>query len=467
MPYFCYILECADGSYYTGWTTDPSRRLKQHNHGTGARYTRMHRPVRLVYWEEVANRSAALKREHQLKQLPRNRKEKVIFTGTPHVLRVVPDAAWLIRAPGRVNLLGEHVDYNGGVVLPAAIDRSVLAAAAPTPQDYHEIHALDLQESVYFSNTSLLLKQDIYGGLLPAWASYPAGVAWSALQHNLPVLPLKIAFDATVPSGAGLSSSAAIEVAFALAWKNAGNWKMDGMSLAKLCLQAEQEYVGLNCGLMDQFTCLHGQADHALLFDTLTLDWKTISLPADTAIVVIDSGIRHELTHSGYNERRRECDDALRILQSLLSPAPAYLAGVTLPELQSVADKISHVLYKRARHVVEECERVRLAAIALQQNDMLAFGQIMLVGHQSLSELYGVSLPELDALVEYAMNCTGCLGARLTGGGFGGSTVNLVERNKVDAFILAVTSAYYEGPGKRAACFPCRAADGAKVINLR
>ena len=288
MPYFCYILECADGSFYTGWTTDPSRRLKQHNHGTGARYTRMHRPVRLAYWEEVDNRSAALKREHQLKQLPRTRKEKVILKGTPQVIQVIPDAAWLVSAPGRVNLLGEHVDYNGGVVLPAAIDRRVLAAVAPTSQEYHEIHALDLQESVQFSNASLLVKQDIHGRQLPAWATYPAGVAWSALQRNLPVVPLKIAFNATVPSGAGLSSSAAIEVAFGIAWKTAGGWKMDRMSLARLCLQAEQEYVGLNCGLTDQFACLHGKANHVLCFDTSTLKWQAIALPAGVAIVVID-----------------------------------------------------------------------------------------------------------------------------------------------------------------------------------
>ena len=466
LRYYCYILECADGTYYTGWTTDPSRRIRQHNQGWGARYTRMHTPVRLVYWEEVVDRSAALKREFQLKTYSHQRKAKIVELGTPRALAAVPQASWLVTAPGRVNLLGEHVDYNGGAVLPASIDRFVQAAAVPAADSVHEITALDLGETVRFSDASLEEKKDAQGNPLPAWARYPAGVAWAALQSSLPVVPLKAAFSSTIPAGAGLSSSAAIEVAFGLAWKAAGRWKLDDMSLAQLCLKAEREYVGLNCGLMDQFACLFGREGHALFFDTAALSWEALPIPDGLSLVVADSGIRHSLTHSGYNERRSECEEALALLQRVIDPAPASLADITLDQLYRVSSVLPEILQKRVRHVVEECARVKLAVDLLRNGDMKAFGKLMEDGHASLRDLYEVSLPELDYLAETAAQVSGCLGARLTGGGFGGCTINLVETSRVEAFASQLIEKYHQQFGLNVEVLTCKPAGGAQVINL-
>jgi len=466
MRYFCYILECADSTYYTGWTTDPSRRVRQHNQGKGARYTRMHHPVRLVYWEEVADRSTALKREIQLKTYPRQRKAKIVQKNTPLVLQVIPNAQWLITAPGRVNLLGEHVDYNSGAVLPAAIDRYVQAAAVPAEDGIHEVHALDLGEKTIFSNASLQKKEDIYGNPLPVWARYPAGVAWSAMQSSLPVIPLKAAFNSTIPAGAGLSSSAAIEVAFGLALKTAAKWKLDTMSLAQLCLKAERDYVGLNCGLMDQFACLYGQADHILYFDTYTLAWEAIPFPDGYSLVVVDSSIRHSLAYSGYNDRKLECEEALAMLQKIIDPAPDSLAQISPERFRVYSNSLPENLRKRAQHVVGECQRVKQAAVLLKLGELVEFGKLMAAGHASLRDLYEVSLLELDFLVETAMQVPGCLGARLTGGGFGGCTINLVQTEQVQAFSSIMKEKYSQRFGLQADVLPCRAADGAQVINL-
>lgn len=467
MRYFCYILECADGTFYTGWTTDPSRRVKKHNMGAGARYTRMHMPVRIAYLEEVGGKSQALKRELQIKQLPHARKAKLIQTHQPEVLALLPEAQWLITAPGRVNLLGEHVDYNGGPVLPAAINLSIQAAVGRSTEEVHEIHALDLDECVSFTNSSLLQKEDVQGNPLPAWAWYPAGVAWAAIQHSLVVSPIKVHFKGSIPAGAGLSSSAALEVAFALAWQAAGRWKIDRMTMAKLCLQAETEYVGLRCGLMDQFACLFGEAGHVMYFDTTTLEWSILPLPEGISLVIVDSGIRHTLTHSGYNLRQAECMEALEIIQQVIRPAPVNLAEVTPDQLQIVAEHLPDHLYRRVRHVVEECARVRQAKMDLQNGQIADFGQLMIEGHRSLRYLYEVSLPEVDALVTIAERIPGCLGARLTGAGFGGCTINLVENDRVEDFISTLSREYQEKTGRIPHIMPCVASDGASVLTLK
>jgi galactokinase len=427
----------------------------------------MHTPVRIAYLEEVEGKSQALKRELQLKQLPHARKAKLIQTHQPDVLAALPGAEWLITAPGRVNLLGEHVDYNGGPVLPVAINRSIQAAVEKNSEEVHEIHALDLNEVVFFNNSSLQQKTDIHGNFLPAWAMYPAGVAWAAIQHSLPVSPIKAFFKGSIPVGAGLSSSAALEVVFALAWQAAGNWKIDKMAMAKLCLQAESEYVGLQCGLMDQFACLFGRAGHVMYFDTASLEWSMLPFPEDISLVIVDSGIRHTLTHSGYNLRQAECMEALKIIQQNVHPVPQNLAEVTPDQLQSIEAHLPDHLYRRAKHVVEECARVRQAKIDLQNGQISDFGRLMVEGHLSLRYLYEVSLPELDALVAIAEQIPGCLGARLTGAGFGGCTINLVRNDQLEAFIAAFSKECQEKTGKIPTIMVSTASDGASVLTLK
>jgi galactokinase len=427
----------------------------------------MHTPVRIAYLEEVEGKSQALKRELQLKQLPHARKAKLIQTHQPDVLAALPGAEWLITAPGRVNLLGEHVDYNGGPVLPVAINRSIQAAVEKNSEEVHEIHALDFNEVVFFNNSSLQQKTDIHGNFLPAWAMYPAGVAWAAIQHSLPVSPIKAFFKGSIPVGAGLSSSAALEVVFALAWQAAGNWKIDKMAMAKLCLQAESEYVGLQCGLMDQFACLFGRAGHVMYFDTASLEWSMLPFPEDISLVIVDSGIRHTLTHSGYNLRQAECMEALKIIQQNVHPVPQNLAEVTPDQLQSIEAHLPDHLYRRAKHVVEECARVRQAKIDLQNGQISDFGRLMVEGHLSLRYLYEVSLPELDALVAIAEQIPGCLGARLTGAGFGGCTINLVRNDQLEAFIAAFSKECQEKTGKIPTIMVSTASDGASVLTLK
>jgi galactokinase len=217
-------------------------------------------------------------------------------TDKPEVL--LPGARWQVIAPGRVNLLGEHVDYNDGAVLPAAIDRAMRLQARPSLDGLVRLHALDLKQSVSFSLEHLELKQDAAGDALPSWALYPAGVAWALQQHGLATLPFEAAFTSNLPMGAGLSSSAAVEVGFAALWQRLGGWQADRMTLAKLSQQAENRYVGVNCGLMDQFASANGIEGHALYFDTRSLAFRAVPLPADAAIIIADSRVRRSLANS-------------------------------------------------------------------------------------------------------------------------------------------------------------------------
>jgi galactokinase len=258
-----------------------------------------------------------------------------------------------------------------------------------------------------------------------------------------------------------------LEVTFALAWQAAGNWKIDKMAMAKLCLQAESEYVGLRCGLMDQFTCLFGKAGHVMYFDTASLDWSLLPLPQEISVVIVDSGIRHTLTHSGYNLRQAECTEALEIIQRYVNPVPQNLAEVTPDQLQSITEHLPDHLFRRAKHVVEECERVRQAKSDLENGKISDFGRLMVEGHLSLRYLYEVSLPELDALVAIAIHIPGCLGARLTGGGFGGCTINLVESDHLEAFIAAFSQECQEKTGKIPTIVVSTASDGASVLKLK
>ncbi len=339
-----------------------------------------------------------------------------------------------IISPGRVNLLGEHVDYNEGIVLPIAIDRNVRLAARPRKDPLVTIHTLDFEQKIVLDLDDLNKRTDAEGKPLPRWAQYPAGVAWVFKQKGYPVNGLDAVVVSNLPMGAGLSSSAAVELAFGLAWQTLGELELDRMQLALLCQQAENNYVGVDCGLMDQFACAHGIARHALFFDTRSLAWQPVPLPPDTAIAVAYSGIKRELAASAYNQRRQTCQEAVDILRELI-PGIRSLRDVSPSQLDEYGEKLPEQTRKRARHVVEEIERVRQACLCLAQDDAVGFGQLMLAGHASLRDLYEVSLPELDKLVEDAVSVQGCLGARLTGAGFGGCTVNLVEKDHAQDFV--------------------------------
>jgi len=370
--------------------------------------------------------------------------------------------ALLVSAPGRVNLLGEHVDYNDGPVLPVAIDRVVSISAHSRPDRLVKLTASDLNQSVSFDLDMLDAKVDASGNQLPGWALYPAGVAWVIERHGLSVSGVEASFSSNVPIGAGLSSSAAVEVAFATLWKTLGGWEATQMEIARMCQEAENQYVGVNCGLMDQFASAHGVEGHALYLDTGTLDWRTVPLPPGAVIVIADSKVRRSLANSAYNERRASCEEAVRLLTPAL-PGIHALRNVTPAQFQANMHLLPPMVAKRAQHVVEECARVDEAIVKLEAGDAAGFGQLMYAGHASLRDLYEVSVPELDKLVEIASGLPGCLGARLTGAGFGGCTVNLVEESRAPEFIEKLKQGYYEATGKSADVYLCRASQGPQV----
>ena len=374
-------------------------------------------------------------------------------------------AAFIARAPGRVNLLGEHVDYNDGFVLPVAIDRAVYLAASPTTDNTVTLHALDLNEQVTFSIENLSTKQDLNGAALPHWALYPAGVAWSLQEAGFEITGLRAVITSDVPIGAGLSSSAALEVGFAVVWQAIGGWQIARVELAQLCQRAENRYVGVNCGLMDQFASACGVEGHALFFDTRSLEWQPAPLFPATAIIVADSGVRHSLTTSAYNERRAACEQAVTLLKKY-KPDIQALRDISPVEFAAYSTYLPETIRKRAEHVVKEIARVESALSALRRNDEQAFGALMYSGHASISKLYEVSTPELDTLVDLARNLPGCIGARLTGGGFGGCTVNLVHQEAAQKFMRSLEEGYTQATGRQAQAYLCHASQGATVQYL-
>ena len=371
--------------------------------------------------------------------------------------------AVLARAPGRVNLMGEHVDYNDGPVLPVAIDRAVSLAGSPAGDGIVHLAALDLKQEVAFRLDGLEHKTDLDGRPLPGWALYPAGVAWSLQEAGHLLTGIKAVYTSDVPMGSGLSSSAAVEVGFGVLWEGLSDWQIDRMDLARICQRAENHYVGVSCGLMDQFASANGVHGHALYFDTRSLLWEPAPLPKNTALVIADSGMRRSLTTSAYNERRAACQEAVGLLKAYM-PHITALRDVAPTELAAYGEYLPPVIHKRAEHVVKEIARVQSAVSALHRDDRQAFGALMFASHASLRDLYEVSIPELDALVRIARKLPGCLGARLTGAGFGGCTVNLVEAGHAEAFIQGLREGYAIQTGKSAQVYLCLASQGASRL---
>ncbi|MGD0575080.1 MAG: galactokinase [Anaerolineales bacterium] len=367
----------------------------------------------------------------------------------------------IARAPGRVNLIGEHVDYNDGWVLPAAIDRGAFLAFSPLPTDGLQVLALDLGERLALGAGELPGPEASW--TLPAWARYPVGVAWALRQAGLSVRGLRGVITSSVPVGAGLSSSAALEVSFAIAWESLGGWSLERMKLAQLCQQAENDYVGMHCGLMDQFASLHGRAGSAVLLDCRTLAWEPVAIPPSLGIVIADTGVRRSLSASAYNERRDQCERAVALLAESL-PGIRALRDVRADDFEKYAHLLPPEVQARARHVIYECQRTRRAAQALQDGDLRVVGGLVNASHESLRDLYGVSGPELDAMVSCARNLEGCYGARLTGAGFGGCTVNLVERQRLEGFPHQLSEAYHRATGLEAHTMISQPASGASLI---
>ncbi|MBN1440320.1 MAG: galactokinase [Anaerolineales bacterium] len=371
--------------------------------------------------------------------------------------------AGIARAPGRVNLIGEHTDYNEGWVLPAAIERAVYLAAAPRADPVLEISAPDVDERVSLPLPDPAKSAEEQAGAYPPWARYAAGVAWALARRGFRVPGLRGVFSSSVPIGSGLSSSAALEVAFALAFQAAGGWSAPRMDLARACQEAEHSFTGVRCGLMDQFASLHGREGCALLLDCRSMEYEPIPIPPSAVLVIADTRVRHKLGDGAYNERRAQCEQAVNIL-ARSHPQVRALRDVTPGMLRSAGDSLPEVVRRRAEHVVMECERTLLTADALRRGDLAAAGELMDAGHASLRDLYQVSVPELDAMAGAARSIPGCFGARLTGAGFGGCTIQLVEREQADTFVDLLATKYFDATGIPPEVVATRPAEGADWV---
>ncbi len=359
--------------------------------------------------------------------------------------------ALVVRAPGRVNLIGEHTDYNAGFVLPMAIDRAVWIALRPRRDGYVLVHALELDETGEFSLAEMTKRKG-------EWLEYIKGVAWALQEagHDLPGWEGVIASD--VPIGASLSSSAAIELATARAFASLAHLDWDPTAMALLCQKAENAWVGVNSGIMDQMISASGREGEALLIDCRDLSTKSVPLPPDTVIVVMDTMTRHDHTTGGYNTRVKECLTAADLLNV------KTLRDADLPLLEAARDRMNTVIYRRARHVISENQRTLDAADAMLAGDAGRLGVLMNASHASLHEDYEVTNLQTDIMARIAQSAPGCYGARMTGGGFGGCCVALVNAAQVDAFTRFVNADYTRRMVIDPAIYVCRASDGAGVV---
>jgi galactokinase len=363
----------------------------------------------------------------------------------------------IVRAPGRVNLIGEHTDYNEGFVLPAAIDLEVRIAFAPADDRLVRVTRLDTGERRQW---------DLDGGREPdgTWLDYVAGTAWALDAAGRSMRGIRAVIASSLPMNAGLSSSAALELGSARALLDEGVEAVDPLELARICQRAENEYVGVRCGLMDQFASACGHAGSALLLDCRSLDWRPVSLPLGAAVlVVVDSGSPRRLGASEYNARRAQCEAAVALL-ARDDPAVRSLRDVTRERLAALQGRLDPLTRRRCEHVVTENERVLDTVAALEAGDLAAVGEAFAASHASLRDLYEVSSPELDALVAIANDVPGVIGARLTGAGFGGCTVNLVRPDAVERLERAVMTDYPTRSGLQPRVLTVRPVDGAGFL---
>ena len=369
----------------------------------------------------------------------------------------------IAAAPGRVNLIGGHTDYNDGFVLPAAIDRRTCVAVRP-----REDRTVRVYSEVFDDRGSFDL-DSLRPGAGPRWVDYVAGVAGEIdglyESDDLPGMDLLVGGD--LPLGAGLSSSAALELAVAAAVCEIGGIDLPREELATLCRRAENEFVGVSCGIMDQFTVAFGEAGSALFLDCRTRDYRTIPFGAgDVRVVVVDTNVKHELADSAYNERLEECREGAERFGELLDREVTSLRDVALDELERHAADLPEPVRSRCAHVIRENERVRSAADALEAGDVERVGELMYRSHESLRDRYEVSCDELDLVVDLARGTDGAVGARMTGGGFGGSAVCLVREDAVPSFAARVEAEYAAETGVDPDIYECATADGVSVRRL-
>ena len=361
------------------------------------------------------------------------------------------------RAPGRVNLIGEHTDYNDGFVMPAALDFSTWVKISPLEQRKLKVFSENFNEEIEvdLDDPNLVARGD--------WSDYPVGVAVVLEKTGHRLRGARLQIRGEVPIGSGLSSSAAIEVATACALVANSGLKIDLRELALLCQRAENEFVGARVGIMDQFISLFGQEQKALLLDCRSLEFRLLPLPDNVRLIICNTMVKHALASSAYNERRAQCEAGVKHLAQFYANVTA-LRDVTIEQLEHHRAELDDVVYRRCRHVITENERVLKAGDALEYGDLGRFGELMGESHRSLRDDYEVSCEELDLMVELGQKIEGVYGSRMTGGGFGGCTVNLVAETHIDEFKGHVSQEYERTTSLKPEIYICMAANGAEEV---
>ena len=363
----------------------------------------------------------------------------------------------LYRAPGRVNLIGEHTDYNDGFVLPAALELSTWVAAAPRADRLLHVRSRRGDEAVSFD------LDDAAPAPRHDWSDYVRGVAVMLQRDGHHLRGVDMLIDSDVPIGSGLSSSAALEVSTGYALLDCAGIAVDRVPLALCCQRAENDFVGMRCGIMDQFISCEGAAAHALLLDCRSLAFRLVPIDASVRLVICNSMVHHELAAGEYNLRRADCERGVALLTPAL-PGIRALRDVDIEQLAANEAALPELTYRRCRHVVTENARVLRAGVALEAGEVAAFGELMNASHRSMRDDYEISCRELDILVDIAWGIEGVLGSRMTGGGFGGCTVSMVRADAVEHFTTAIAAAYTAATGITPQIFVCSPGDGVSVV---
>jgi galactokinase len=362
----------------------------------------------------------------------------------------------VVRSPGRINLIGEHTDYNNGFVLPAAIDKAAYIAITPRGNQEIHLHAVDLNDH-YETTVDELQKSD------KSWPNYILGVVQQFAFAGIPISGFGAALSADIPIGAGLSSSAAVECATAVALNELFNAGFDKLSLVKMAQKAENEFVGVQCGIMDQFASMFGRHNHAMRLDCRSLQYEYVPFNMDgVKIVLLDTNVKHSLDATEYNVRRNQCEKGVAMIQQHV-PGVKSLRDVTVPMLDQYVMQQEPLIYRRCKYVVEENTRLLDACEELEKNNLPGFGEKMFASHEGLSKLYEVSCPELDFLAHVRGN-SAVLGARMMGGGFGGCTINLVKDEAVEELVAVTSIAYKKAMNKELTAHIARIEEGSTIL---
>jgi len=371
--------------------------------------------------------------------------------------RLFDDRPRIFRAPGRVNLIGEHTDYNDGFVMPAAVGFSTYVAIAPRPGRKVVIHSEEFPGNLEFDLDHLPEQRT------GAWCDYVLGVASVLRKRGHKLQGANLLVHGEVPIGAGLSSSAAVEVASALALMSLGDTQVPLLEVAKLCQEAENSFVGARVGIMDQFVSCMGKEGHAVLLDCRSLEFQAVPIPGGIRIVVCNTMVKHDHATGTYNTRREECEEGVRYFAKW-NPGIRAFRDVSVEMLERHVDDLPTTIRKRCSHVVRENQRTLAASHALTEGDLHRVGHLMRESHASLRDLYEVSCPELDIMVEAAEGLDGFCGGRMTGGGFGGCTINLVREEHAEDFAKQIAERYRQATGINAQVYLCTAEDGAGEV---